>query len=150
MGVVPTDRSRTVQVPVEKRLSGDDLDSREPVEVPEVVVVRDHGVGTHRQRTLQDGVVVIVVGHVERHRGFDHAGEVRGAFDRNVASLARKRQMVASEDGRKLPEERGRRRRLDGSGLGQRDAGEGLVGEGEFRHEDVGVEDDSPAGHDGE
>lgn len=145
----PRGVSGRVGVSVEKRRPGQNLDSREPVELPEVMVVGDYRIGPDGQRTFEDGVVVIVGRRVHRHRGFDHPGEVHDLFDRDSPSPVREWELVVVEDGHELPEERGRHRRLDGTGLGHRDAGGWLLRESEFRHEDVGVEDDGPSGHDG-
>jgi hypothetical protein len=50
-------------MPVDERGPRQDLDSRDPVERPEVVVVRDERVRPDGQLTLEDGVVVFIVGH---------------------------------------------------------------------------------------
>jgi hypothetical protein len=50
-------------MPVDERGTRQDLDSRDPVERPEVVVVRDERVRPDGQLTLEDGVVVFIVGH---------------------------------------------------------------------------------------
>lgn len=94
-------------MPVDERGPRQDLDSRDPVERPDVVVVRDERVRPGGQLTLEEGVVVFIVGHrVHRKRGFDHAGEVGHAFDRTPASPRRKRQVVVIEHGSGLSEER--------------------------------------------